>query len=655
MKVLKYIVPLALSLFLSSCREKFAEGEISIEFQFESYDIDLNIVDNPYITCIVNSETGLRSVSMYIIGTDGTKTQYKEPVTSFFNQYSHSIHERPIFDENMSGFEVVAEDLGGKARSGTAEFRISPYVAAPSIVFGQESLSFAEGDVFPEFTFDVNANTALQSVSVDIIESGIARAFLDSNPLEDFGENKEFRFNSREYSFVEYDINKIPSALRITVKDVYGKTGISLLPLKYRALPAPVVSLSPISGAINEFAECRVTGTVSSETGIKTLEYYATSEDGYERRVGSQELTDNPTNTAINFTIPANMIHEYVDAVKVVAIDARNKRTEVKTGISVIPVFTEVNTGTELKQLIAKQLADRNFRSIKLQLAAGTYDMGTDAIAVTKRMLIKGASGSDRPVMKFSGDNVFRTDNAEKVSEISLESIDFQYNKSSARFMKSFDATGAAIGTISIRSCSFTGAFTSLYQSSNGGCVIDEILIDNCVFNMTPGDTGSALLQFAKDNDKVKKVKLTKSTIIGFIYMAYFNSKNSTIDMEISHCTFVNTKGKSTGGYFIASAQSSLTGTLKLNNLLFGGSNNMSSFRMLRANKLTVADSDNYCTPDWKTFTDDATNNSVNFLTTLPSTETNAAVFEDAANLKFNITAGTTPAVKRLGDPRWLK
>ena len=101
----------------------------------------------------------------------------------------------------------------------------------------------------------------------------------------------------------------------------------------------------------------------------------------------------------------------------------------------------------------------------------------------------------------------------------------------------------------------------------------------------------------------------------------------------------------------------SLKGTVKLHKLLFGGSNNVSGgYRMLRANTGMSPDlEENYCTPDWKTFTDDSTNGSVNFLTTLDSAENNDALFRDVENLDLTISPGTTIYVKGVGDPRWIK
>ena len=76
---------------------------------------------------------------------------------------------------------------------------------------------------------------------------------------------------------------------------------------------------------------------------------------------------------------------------------------------------------------------------------------------------------------------------------------------------------------------------------------------------------------------------------------------------------------------------------------------------MLRANKMTTVCENNWCTPDWKTFTDDSTNGAFNFLSILPASEDNAGIFEDLANFDLRIKAGTSVRTNAVGDPRWLK
>ena len=76
---------------------------------------------------------------------------------------------------------------------------------------------------------------------------------------------------------------------------------------------------------------------------------------------------------------------------------------------------------------------------------------------------------------------------------------------------------------------------------------------------------------------------------------------------------------------------------------------------MLRANAISPVTEDNWCTKSWKTFSDDATNGSVNFLSILPDTEDNDDIFTDLASFDLTLKAGTSVRTAGIGDPRWLK
>ena len=77
-RFLSFILLAAMAASAVTCsKDKFTAGAIDMQFQFESLDIDLNVADNPYVLCVINSETDLASVTMYIVREDGREEQYK--------------------------------------------------------------------------------------------------------------------------------------------------------------------------------------------------------------------------------------------------------------------------------------------------------------------------------------------------------------------------------------------------------------------------------------------------------------------------------------------------------------------------------------------------------------------------------------------------
>ena len=294
--------------------------------------------------------------------------------------------------------------------------------------------------------------------------------------------------------------------------------------------------------------------------------------------------------------------------------------------------------------------------SFPLRIASGTYEMGAEAITINKRLLLTGADeGSGMPELVFSGSNTFFTDNA-RISEIVFQNIHFRSTNTGSHFMTNNANTSCTIDRIAWQGCHLEGFVNTLYRTQSGGTQIGSVEIDDCILEWANTGNAYSLLHFSQSGDRIGQVKITNSTFSGIYYLHYNNLSNTTLEFEISNCTFVNTRSKS-GGYFVSFQNGSLKGTVKLQNLLFGGSNNVTGgYRMLRANTGMTPDlENNYCTPDWKTFSDDSTNGSVNFLTTLDASESNDALFRDVENLDLTITPGTTVYEKGVGDPRWIK
>lgn len=631
-----------------SCQEDApAPGKIEMEFQFDALDIDLNVSDNPYVICVINSEQELSSVSMFIVRKDGTEEAYKSPVTDFYKPTLCTIHERPIYDADMAAFKVVAKDIGGTVLSKSVSLTINPLVTAPVLSFSAESLKFAEGDPIPAFGFTVEAHSPLVTVTVELVESGTLTELV--SPLEVFSDPMKLTFSSGDFALTDYDLNKIPSAIRVTATDSYGKKGIFVLPIDYKALPSPELTVESMAD-VNEFAACTVSGTASSETGITEISAYAVGTD-YECPVGTKAY-DTAGNCSFSINIDGNEIRDYVTGIKVVAKDARNKTATSVVPLKVSPKLWELSPSDNLLAVISEQQDDPKFRTIKLGLPSdGVYDLGSNSYTITKSLVLVGM-GENPATVKSSASYTFLTSGA-VVDSVSFSNVKFTSGKSGAGMFN--NSGGCNIGSISARNCVFEGSYSGAYIRLGGGCVIGSITVDDCIVKWANTSGSFSFFHMTQSSDKVARLRLTNSTISGVYYLWYCNIGSNTIEAEISNNTFVNQKG-SANGYFVSFTQSTHKGSLFLKKNLFGGSNNIKgAYRMLRANAISAVTEDNWCTKSWKTFSDDSTNGSVNFLTILPDSEDNDDIFTDLDSFDLTLKGGTSVRTAGIGDPRWLK
>ena len=648
-KVLSLLLAAAIAAFAVSCSgEKFEAGAIEMEFQLETLDIDLNLSDNPYVLCVINSETALASVTMFIVRKDGTEEQYKDPVTSFRKSTMYTVHERPVYDETMVGLKIVAKDKGGAVKSGTVNFDIIPVVTPPVTSFRSEELSFAEGDPIPEFSFTVAAKAALVRVTVQLIESG--EIFELVPDIVSFGDGLSFTFNSSDYDIPEYNLDKIPQAIRVLAEDSYGKIGIALLNIGYKALPRPELTVADLP-SVDEFTGFTVSGGATSETGIDDISVYAVA-DGYEAKVGGITFTGEQECT-FSINIDGSEIMEYLSGIKVVATDLRTKKTEVTVPLSVRPVFWEVSQDDDLLSILQSQLSDARFRKIKLSLAPdASYNLGSESVGINKSLIIKSPEGH-QATLTSSAAQAFITTSAQ-VDTIRFSNLHFTTKKSGAG-MFSFKSA-STIGRVLVEGCLVDGSWSlPFFRFQDGSNSAGSLEIDDCIIKWANTNGGYSFLHFATNSDKVANLSLTRSTVSGPLYLCYCNINTGTIAINISNNTFVNLKG-SANGVIIAIAQSALKGAITLKDNLYGGTTNITgTYRQLRANKLTASYENNWCTSDWKTFEGDGVNGTVDFISVLPEAENTAAVFEDLENFDLTVKAGTSVRTNKVGDPRWLK
>ena len=629
-------------------KEGLQPGAISIRFQFEELGIDLNIVDNPYITCVVNSETGLERVSMFIEYEDGSEVMYKEPITDFYNPKLCSIYERPVYEASMTGFRVEAEDIGGGRAEGAVLLDVTPAVDAPEIVFAQESIAFSEGDPFPDFSFEVTSDSDLAQVTVELVESGSLTALV--TPVDAFDDPRHFVFRSADYTLADYDIKRIPSAVRVSAQDSYGKLSIETLPIDYKALPAPEVTVAELS-PVDEYVSCTVSGRATSETGIAEVSYYTVGED-YECFIASYPA-DGSADYAFSAGIPGEEILDYLTGIKVVVKDRRDKETEVTVPLTVNPVYTMLQSGEDLHQTITALMGNDKYRNVKIELPASAEFTLPEQVPVTKNLMLRGDDSGAQPTVNVASSYAFTTDNAD-IDAIRFENIRFVSGTGNSFFMGN-TTSPCTVGTIECLGCTLEG-FTNAFYRTGAASTISSIVIDGSLIFWGNSNGSYSFLHFTQNTGALEDVTITNSTFTGVMYLHYNNLRNTECNMRIASCTFANTRGSS-NGYFISYGGGSVSGTVTLEKLLFGGTCNITGgYRMLRSNAVERNCSDNWCTPDWKTFTDDTTNGSVNFLSILPESEDSGSLFADPQNNDFTIVVKYGTVFSRgIGDPRWLE
>ena len=174
--------------------------------------VDLNQTTTPAIIAVINSETGLKSVTTYILKEEGVVEQLDLPETRFYNPHSYSLRKTPIYTEDMIGIRIVAVDLAGQQLVSELPLRVIPLVALPEVWFTDadgnpiDSYIHYQGDPMPEIRVRAEGQEDLKTLSsfqvlnssvqqiVDVIELPAGQQSIDMS-LQDLDEG--FEFNSR--------------------------------------------------------------------------------------------------------------------------------------------------------------------------------------------------------------------------------------------------------------------------------------------------------------------------------------------------------------------------------------------------------------------------------------------------------------------------
>lgn len=638
---------LLLTLMCSCSKEPSVKSSIDIDFQFGQMQIDLNVSDNPYITCVVNSAAALQEISMFVTYQDGRSEQFKRSISKFDSPNRHSIYERPVFTDDMKSFRVEVTDVNGSSASDEVTFDIIEFVTSPQIAFVQDAVAFSEGDPIPEFNFAVTAKANLSYVKVELIQSGSPMELVPV--FEAFEQPQSFTFNSADYTLEEYDVNRKPSSIRVTAVDTYGKIGQVLLPVQYKSLPSPEVQARGPE-MVDEYSAVSVEGHATSGTGIVSVSYYTVGEN-YENLVYSQQM-ESTSEIDFSYEVSGEEIFDYITAVRVDVRDARGKVTQQEINFSVNPKMVPVKEGEDLRAVINAMMSNDKYRSVKLSVESGAaFDLGSTSVVISKNLVLESSSLDSMPVITVNASYAFLTDGAE-VEYVRLSGIDFVSEKSGSGMFN--NNGGCTIGEISVDRCFFEGLFSTSFIRTAGSCSIRSIRLSDSQVHWSNTNGTYSMFHITNGTDRVENISVSRCTIEGIFYLMYNNMANTDFGLEVSQCTFVNQKG-SANGYHISCANASLTGNIVMENNLYGGTNNVKSYRVLRANKLNVKTSELWCTRSWKTFTDDTANASVNPVAILPEGEDNDDVFVDAAGGDYTLKPGTSVFNKAIGDPRWIK
>ncbi len=245
-------------------------------------------------------------------------TEYKT-VTDFFNPNSYSLSENLEYNANYEAFIIEATDKLNHVTSGTLPIAVTDVMARPVITFDPEEIVYDEMDenpVIPRTTFEVVSEAGLKVVEVYLVSATgqESKGSVELNGKKDFSYDEMINYKEGDKGF------------KVKAVDIYDNVTISTLPVEYRTVPIPVLTLPELPIFATTDAKQGVPVKVESVRGVHEVIIYRI-ENGQEIEVlreqknGEKQLDYTPE---IDFT-------ETTSQIKVVVSDGRVGKEAVGT------------------------------------------------------------------------------------------------------------------------------------------------------------------------------------------------------------------------------------------------------------------------------------------------------------------------------------
>jgi hypothetical protein len=345
-KILSGIAVL-LSLILVSCQPQEPDysgtAAPSIELMYDTITPDLNRVDNTPVVCVVFSEAGLKTVSLYKTES-GRETLVSETGT-FKDVHQYSMKETPSWNTDISSLRVLAEDRAGRKAEAVIGVNVTPVQPAPVIEFELDKIEINEREEDPneiETRFEVTSSNSLQSVKVSLFTSeGIIDVPL--NPTFHPGD-ASYAFSQTITFFEGY------RGVQVSATDANGKMKIETLPVNYIPAPAPVIT--PGEGTsedpvIVRSADSRTFNfSVEAETGLSNIEVVLVTKDIQGNDVNNRIAIDHYDVTSdfeVDYSYTADSFSNSSHAIVFIATDRLGHTATLR-----VPTFVDLRYGENI-------------------------------------------------------------------------------------------------------------------------------------------------------------------------------------------------------------------------------------------------------------------------------------------------------------------
>lgn len=235
-----------------------------IKFPMEQLDVDLNKVDNLPVVAVIKSQAGLQSVTMKIQTVEGLLSI---KLLRIFSIRTPTVCLNLEYNANYQAFIIEATDKLDHIITGTLPISVTDVVERPVITFDPEEIIYDEMDenpTIPRTTFKITSEAGLKTVEMYLVSA----SGQESKGIINLSGEKEYTFDEM------IDYKEGDRGFKVKAEDTYGYITISTLPVTYKTIPGPSLTLTESTIFAGTDAKKGVPVQIESVRGVHEVVIY---------------------------------------------------------------------------------------------------------------------------------------------------------------------------------------------------------------------------------------------------------------------------------------------------------------------------------------------------------------------------------------------
>lgn len=333
--LLSLLITMVTTTVFVACDPVIEPGEVpQVLFPTDSLVVDLNELNHPPLICVVKSETGLKSIELFVVNKNGEQERIDKTITAFYNRYNHSVNIKPVYTNNMVKIVVVATDLAGQKTSTELPVKVIPLLGLPEIIFSDGTseinhIEYIEGDESPDVYAVIKSEETINYLIFYRVKGLFTQVINDT--IRFYAGEKEATVNLKTAGD-GYNFERGLTALKAKV--VVGPRNKSqevVLDVTFRAAIKVHLTQSEedFNGLVKN-ATVPFSGTLEVATSVNSLKYKLIARDG-SLITGDQNVNFNTDNSfSGSFTA-----HPTLGSIVFTATTTDNKTDELTVNVHV--------------------------------------------------------------------------------------------------------------------------------------------------------------------------------------------------------------------------------------------------------------------------------------------------------------------------------